>query len=371
MNKRELSDLAEVVYGKSPSGFRTERSTYPLYGTGGVVGYATRAMFDVDAVVLPRKGSLGNPWFARAGFWAIDTTYVATPRDGVDAKWLYYALSSFDLTKLNEATGVPSISRDWLRKLVIPTPNLDEQRRIADLLSAVDEQIAQVEYELEKIITLRSGVIRKALARLSGAPLEPLERLADVGSGITLGRQFSGPGTADYPYLRVANVQDGHIDLTDVKSLRLPESVAAKARLEPGDVLMNEGGDFDKLGRGAVWHGQIPNCLHQNHVFRVRCNQELLLPDFLALWAASDFGKRFFMLASKQSTNLASINSTQLKKFPVLRLNLDEQREVLQVADALSSALELGKREAGKLRLLKQGLAQDLLRERAPASRIN
>lgn len=83
----------------------------------------------------------------------------------------------------------------------------------------------------------------------------------------------------------------GHIDLADVKTLRLPESVAAKARLEPGDVLINEGGDFDKLGCGAVWRGQIHNCLHQSHAFRVRFNQELLLPDFLALWAVSDFAK--------------------------------------------------------------------------------
>jgi type I restriction enzyme S subunit len=225
-----------------------------------------------------------------------------------------------------------------------------------------------VELELEKKCSLRIGIVQDALSRLKEAPREPLAHLATVGSGITLGRRFAGPGTSDYPYLRVANVQDGHVDLSDVKSLRLPESVAAKAMLETGDVLMNEGGDFDKLGRGAVWRGQIPNCLHQNHVFRVRCNQELLLPDFLALWAASEFGKKFFMLASKQSTNLASINSTQLKKFPVLRPTLDQQREVLQVVGAIDALLEVDRDEVAKLRLLKKGLAQKLLSGAAEAS---
>jgi len=128
-----------------------------MYGTGGVVGHSIRSMCDVDAVVLPRKGSLGNPWFARAGFWAIDTTYVAIPRKGVDARWLYYALGSFDLTKLNEATGVPSINRGWLRKLRIWTPELDEQRRIADLLSAVDKQIDSAIQEQRKLIALEDG----------------------------------------------------------------------------------------------------------------------------------------------------------------------------------------------------------------------
>ena len=289
------------------------------------------------------------------------------PAEGVNSKFLFYLLQhEYARGRVvpfqQQTTGIINFRlRDYLKEVVALPSSREEQRRIVDLLSAVDEQIAQADLGLEKLNILKGSVVKEALDRLESAPREALSQLAIVGSGITLGRRFSGPGTSDYPYLRVANVQDGHIDLSDVKSLRLPESVAAKAMLETGDVLMNEGGDFDKLGRGAVWRGQIPNCLHQNHVFRVRCNQELLLPDFLALWAASEFGKKFFMLASKQSTNLASINSTQLKKFPVLRPTLDQQREVLQVVGAIDGLLEVDRAELAKLRLLKKGLAQELL----------
>lgn len=288
------------------------------------------------------------------------------PRETVDGRFLSFLLQLETVNRHFAKTATGStrygLSIGSIQRAPVKVPTCKgEQRRIAELLSAVDEQIAQAELGLEKQSILRSGIVRDALARMTEAPRESLAQLANVGSGITLGRRFAGPGTSEYPYLRVANVQDGHIDLSDVKTLRLPESVAAKAVLEPGDVLMNEGGDFDKLGRGAVWHGQIPNCLHQNHVFRVRCNQELLLPEFLALWAASEFGKKFFMLASKQSTNLASINSTQLKKFPVLRPTLERQREVLQVVGAVDALLKVERDELAKLRLLKQGLAQSLL----------
>ncbi|MFH7043524.1 restriction endonuclease subunit S [Paucibacter sp. JuS9] len=286
------------------------------------------------------------------------------PSEGIDGTYLYYLVenSSERLSRLGVGSTVKGIRLEHLLALSVPTPpDQNEQRSIAELLTAVDEQIAYVELAVAKRTSVVEGVVFDAFGRLADAPRVPLANLAEVGSGVTLGRKFTGPGTVDYPYLRVANVQDGYLNLDEVKTIRLPESVAARAMLQRGDVLMNEGGDFDKLGRGAVWQGEVPNCLHQNHVFRVRCNQELLLPEFLALWAASEFGKKFFMLASKQSTNLASINSTQLKKFPVLRPEIEVQRKVLRLVGTVTAELKQDQRELAKLRKLKVGLAQALL----------
>ena len=114
---RRLRELAEVHYGKSSNAVLTDESTIPIIGTGGVYGRASHAMFQGPAVVVPRKGSLGNPQYVSKPFWAVDTTYAVIPKNRVNAKWLYYSLVMFDLTKLNEATGVPSISRDWLYKV--------------------------------------------------------------------------------------------------------------------------------------------------------------------------------------------------------------------------------------------------------------
>jgi type I restriction enzyme S subunit len=97
-----------------------------------------------------------------------------------------------------------------------------------------------------------------------------LGEVAEVASGVTLGRDLERFMTVDLPYLRVANVQDGHLDLEEIKWVRVRPTEVERFLLQPGDVLMTEGGDIDKLGRGTVWEGQIKPCLHQNHVFRVR-----------------------------------------------------------------------------------------------------
>lgn len=166
-----------------------------------------------------------------------------------------------------------------------------------------------------------------------------LDHVAEVQTGIAKGKVING-ATVTLPYLRVANVQDGHVDLSVMKEITLKPSEVNRYSLRKGDVLFTEGGDFDKLGRGTVWNGEIEPCLHQNHVFAVRPNPDRLLPQFLAYQAASQYGRRYFQLSSKQSTNLASINSTQLMQFPVLLPPLPEQRKIAEILRTWDLGLE-------------------------------
>src|SRR5262249_55246710 len=154
--------------------------------------------------------------------------------------------------------------------------------------------------------------------------IKELGELATVQTGLAKGKNHI-KDPISLPYLRVANVQDGYIDLSDVKTIEVSKADVERYRLRPNDVLMTEGGDFDKLGRGHVWRAQIDPCLHQNHIFAVRPKPEVLKPEFLAALSASPYGKRYFLSCAKQSTNLASINSTQLKQFPVLIPPMCEQ----------------------------------------------
>jgi len=126
----------------------------------------------------------------------------------------------------------------------------------------------------------------------------------------------------------VANVQTGRVDLRTVKEIDVPESDARRCTLRSGDVLMTEGGDIDKLGRGCVWRGQIANCLHQNHVFAVRCGDRLL-PEFLVGLMESNHGRVYFQLTAKQTTNLAATNTTTLRAFPLFLPDCDEQQRIL------------------------------------------
>lgn len=184
----------------------------------------------------------------------------------------------------------------------------------------------------------------------SGWKKTALDHVAEVQTGIAKGKAINGAAVT-LPYLRVANVQDGHVDLSVIKEITLKPAEVDRYSLRKGDVLFTEGGDFDKLGRGAVWNGEIEPCLHQNHVFAVRPNPNRLLPEFLAFQAASQYGRRYFQLSSKQSTNLASINSTQLKQFPVLLPPLPEQRKIAEILRTWDEAIEkLEALQAAKLR---------------------
>ncbi|MBF0590170.1 MAG: restriction endonuclease subunit S, partial [Magnetococcales bacterium] len=155
------------------------------------------------------------------------------------------------------------------------------------------------------------------------------EDIAVIVGGVTKGRKLQGRETAWFPYLRVANVQRGTLDLNVMKEIEVPVDELVKYRIESGDLLITEGGDWDKVGRTAIWNGEIENCLHQNHVFRAR----LIAPSMPQAWVMRYFnspvGRRYFEGSSKQTTNLASINMTQLRGSPVPIPPLTEQTRIL------------------------------------------
>lgn len=187
-----------------------------------------------------------------------------------------------------------------------------------------------------------------------------LEKIAEVRTGVAKGKKdLKAP--IEVPYLRVANVQDGHVDLNEVKTIQIERDKLERYSLKYGDVLMNEGGDYDKLGRGDVWLGQIEPCLHQNHVFAVRPNQDIIDPFFLAALAASHYGKTYFLSCAKRSTNLASINSTQLKEFPVLVPPLPEQKKIAQILSTWDKAITTTEQLLANSQQQKKALVQQLL----------
>jgi len=159
--------------------------------------------------------------------------------------------------------------------------------------------------------------------------IKRLKFVSDLQTGLTLGKKYEDRELVTRPYLRVANVQDGYLDLETITEVQIPPEDVERYELRPGDVLMTEGGDFDKLGRGYVWEGQITGCLHQNHIFAVRPRQADLNSDFLAAILTSSHGKNYFTSTSQQTTNLATTNSTKLRSFPVPLPPVNEQKAIL------------------------------------------
>lgn len=148
---------------------------------------------------------------------------------------------------------------------------------------------------------------------------------AEVAAGVTIGRKLDGKQTRAVPYLAVLNVQDRRLNLSTVKTTEATAEEIERFRLEKNDLLLTEGGDPDKLGRGTLWDGSVTDCIHQNHVFRVRLADKRFTPLFLNWLVGSERGKRYFLRSAKQTTGIASINMTQLRAFPLLAPPLELQ----------------------------------------------
>ena len=222
-------------------------------------------------------------------------------------------------------------------------PSLVEQQKIAAVLWKLQRAIATQDRLIAATRDLKQSAMQHLFTHglrdeptretpYGDVPLKwrerPLGDCCHVQTGVTKGRKIAPEEAIEVPYLRVANVQDGHLDLREIKTITIRERELPGYLLREGDVVLTEGGDFDQLGRGFIWHGQIKDCVHQNHVFAVRANGDLLMPEFLAYLVQSPYGKNYFLTVAHKTTNLASINSTKLKALPVLLPDLDEQRDI-------------------------------------------
>ncbi|MBR4876393.1 MAG: restriction endonuclease subunit S, partial [Rhodocyclaceae bacterium] len=250
----------------------------------------------------------------------------------------------------------PNISQTVIRNLEIPWVPVPEQRRIAARLKAqlveVDSARQAVQAGLRDADTLRQRLLHHAFDALADAPSVPLRDAADIVAGITLGRKTKETELINVPYMRVANVKDGELDTSDMKTVLATKREIEKLTLRDGDLLLTEGGDPDKLGRGACWRNQLPLCIHQNHIFRVRLPSDIYDPDFVSFQVGSPYGKAYFFAHAKKTTGIATINQGVLGAFPLLSPPLAEQRRIaaalkaqLAEADTLRTALQNQQRD--------------------------
>ena len=257
----------------------------------------------------------------------------------LDNLYFYYFMCSVDLQHYCESTTVPSVRKTRIAEIEIPLPPLEEQRRIVALLDKVSDLIAKRRAQLDKLDLL----VKARFVEMFGDPIlnpmnwpsVPLSDMADIVSGVTKGRKTKEHDLIEVPYMAVSNVKDGYIDWKTVKTIAATQSEIDQYRLLPDDVLMTEGGDPDKLGRGAIIKVPLENCIHQNHIFRVRLNETKILPAYFAEYLQHQKAKQYFLRCAKQTTGIASINMTQLKGLPTLvpptELQISFNKEVEQV----------------------------------------
>ena len=247
----------------------------------------------------------------------------------IDKKYFVYAVKhklEEMISKTHGATMKHIIKRDFDETL-IPYPSEGVQKEIASNLDRVSGVIESQEKELRLLDELIKARFVEMFENGSDENTYRLEEIADIVSGITKGRKTKETEFREVPYMAVSNVKDGYIDWTTVKTILATEDEIRQYKLMPNDVLMTEGGDPDKLGRGAIISNPPEDCIHQNHIFRVRLDEKRVLPRYFSAYLQSPKAKKYFLKAAKQTTGIASINMTQLRGLPTIIPTIDSQRE--------------------------------------------
>lgn len=224
----------------------------------------------------------------------------------------------------------PTINWGQLKEQEFLLPPKDQQAQLAELLWAMDEVEEREVGVSNQMKLIFYAWLNKEINTLKGWVRKPLNSVAIIQTGVAKNKKLARESDViEVPYLRVANVQDGYLNLNEVKKIFIRKRDKARFSLMKGDLLLTEGGDFDKLGRGYIWNNEIADCVHQNHVFAIRANPQFLLPMFLSLVARSNYGKQYFLACAKKTSNLASINSSQLKEFRIFVPGLSEQNKIV------------------------------------------
>lgn len=209
-NKFALSELATIKYGKNQKKVLSESGNVPIYGTGGLMGYATTALYDEPSVLIGRKGTIGKVKYVEHPFWTVDTLfYTIVNTDIVLPKYLYYIMSLIDLNNYNEGTTIPSLRTETLNRLEFDIPDLEEQRKILSCLNPIDEKIELNNAINNNLEQQAMAIFNNAIEQSKSVTYVELGSLADVKGGKRLPKGANLKSIPNsHPYIRVRDLND-------------------------------------------------------------------------------------------------------------------------------------------------------------------
>ena len=349
----ELTDETDTIY-------ETQRKI-----TSQAVIDSSLKSFPAGTVLLSSRAPIGKVAIAGTEMYCNQGFKNLICSEKIYNRYLYHFLKNKTayLNSLGRGATFKEISKSIVENIEIPLPSLEEQQEIAAVLDKVSDLITKRRQQLEKLDLLVKARFVEMFGDMVQNPKEwscrSLEEMANIVSGITKGRKTKENDLIEVPYMAVSNVKDGYIDWTTIKTILATRSEIEMYRIMPNDVLMTEGGDPDKLGRGAIIYAPLENCIHQNHIFRVRLNETILLPIYFSEFLKHQRAKQYFLRCAKQTTGIASINMRQLRGLPTLVPPIDLQNQFADFVEQTEKTKTSIKESLEKLETLKKALMQE------------
>ena len=375
-----LRQLATINYGRSPAAILADDGEYPVVGTGDTERVGNDYLYEGDSIILGRKGTIDRVYFATGRFWTIDTAYYLSGFDEALPRWLFYFLQTFDLRQLNEATGVPSLSRELLYKIEIPTPPEPEQAKLAEILSTVDRAIEQTETLIAKHQRIKTGLMQDLLTRgidehgnlrseqthaFKDSPLGRIPAEWDFSRLESIGSWSSGgtPSKANSDYW---GDEIPWVCPKDMKTFDIASTIdrLTQTGVRHGSRLMPEKTVFIVV-RGMILAHTFPVCIaNRPMAFNQDVKAIITGPSvearFLAYWLVSR-AENFLKITTTATHGTRRFDMKELFDVIMPKPEREEQSRVVTRLDAAEAQIDSNRKIAGKLRLLKTGLMQDLL----------
>ena len=334
-----FDDVLEIKNGRNQKNVENPNGKYPIYGSGGIMGYADDYICEADTVIIGRKGSINNPIYVEEPFWNVDTAFgLSAKREILMPRYLYYFCQYFDFERLNKAVTIPSLTKSDLLKIELELPTIETQKKIVDRLIKVEQIIQLKKRKLQKLDTL----VKSRFAEMFGDPIMnpkgwKVVTIGDIVTEVRYGTSKPAVEGGKYPYLRMNNLTaDGHLDLNDLKYIDISDDEVEKCVVRKGDVLFNRTNSIDLVGKTAVF--DLPeDMVIAGYIIRVRLNEKIL-PEVLSQYMNLEALKDILRSMAKGAVNQANINAQELQSIRVYVPDIELQKQFVEMKDQVDKS---------------------------------
>lgn len=390
MTKKTLGDVADYINGRAFKPIEWETIGQPIIRIQNLTNSSTeinRTTGSYEEKYRVKTGDLLFAWSASLGAyiwngengWLNQHIFKVIPKEGVNKKYLYYYLLHVvdQLYAKTHGSGMVHITIKPFKATEIPIPSLAKQQRIVDriesLFARLDEAKQKAQDALDSFETRKAAILHKAFTgeltaqwrKEHGVGMESWEthelvECFEIVSGIQKTPARS-PKDNPIPYLAVANVYRDKIDLSDIRYFEVTPEEIEKLKLQDKDILIVEGnGSGNEIGRCAMWHNELPLCIHQNHIIRMRNKTADVLPEYVLYYLNSQVGRSVMQERAKTTAGLYNLSAGKVKTIPLAFASLDEQIEIVRILDDLlvkeQQAKEAAERVLEQIELIKKAI---------------
>lgn len=364
----KFSDVLDIKNGRNQKQVENPDGKYPIYGSGGVMGWADSYICEAHTVVVGRKGTINNPIYVDCPFWNVDTAFgLVANRDVLLPKYLFYFCCNYDFEKLNTTVTIPSLTKSNLLNIEINVPSLEAQGKIVDRLDQVEDLIKMRKAQLQQLDQL----VKSRFIELFGDPISnpkglPVKTLKQLSVLITNGNTPKG-GSENYVtdgilFIRSQNVWRNRIELDDVAFIDESTHYSLrKSSLKHKDILITKTGRINtensSLGRAALYLGEDDSANINGHVYLVRLDGSVV-PEYVITILTSEAYRKYIRKVCVGGIDKRQINLDQVEDFPIILPPIKEQTEFAGFVEQ-TDKLKLAVTEAlTELETLKKSLMQ-------------